>query len=74
MNELTSERKQRVLDFLKPPFKHDCRGGCVWDASTKMVGDETAGHMLRVRGWGVIQRQENPEQLQKHSEVNDGRD
>lgn len=64
MTEITTERKQRVLDFLKPPFKHDRRGGYVWDAAAKMVADETVGHMLRVRGWGAIQRQENPEQLQ----------
>ena len=66
MSELPNERKQRVLGFLNPPFKYDRRGGYIWDASmnTRMVADETLGHTLRVRGWGVISKQENPEQLQ----------
>ena len=56
---MSESQDKRAQDYLKPPFRY--RLGYIHDANNKMVADQ-GGH--RVRGWGRIQYQPEPEQLQ----------
>lgn len=57
--------KDKAKELYTPPFRFEY--GYIFDANGSMVADnKTDGEdsALRVRGWGRIQYQENPEQLQ----------
>jgi hypothetical protein len=44
------------IQFLKPPFHYDANGGFIMDDHGNPVAE--------VRGWGLLQYEENPDQLQ----------
>jgi len=56
---VSDKQDKRAKDYLKPPFRY--RVGYIYDANDKMVADQDG---RRVRGWGRIQYQPEPEQLQ----------
>ena len=55
-----TDLKAQALALYKPPFKHI--HGYIWDSDNHMVADD--GGMMRVRGWGRIQKQPDAEKLQ----------
>jgi len=68
---MTTEDQSQPLDRItiealrlyRPPFR--CEHGYIWDANNEMVADdEGRDTVLRIRGWGRIGYQPNPEQLQ----------
>lgn len=59
-----ADELKRALALYKGPFKH--MHGYVFDVNGEMVCDDgdAEDRIARVRGWGRIQKKENPEQLQ----------
>ena len=58
-----SELRKVALELYKPPFTYE--RGYIFDANNRMVADDNAeSFALRVRGWGRISYEENPEKLQ----------
>jgi len=58
------EFRRLALALYRGPFRYE--RGYVWDANMDMVAD-TGGYensVMRVRGWGHIQRLPDPEKLQ----------
>ena len=59
IDELTAA----ALKLYTPPFKYS--HGYIWDSKSNMVADDHGQDVaLRVRGWGRIQYEPNPEALQ----------
>lgn len=53
---MKNELEEKILELFKPPFKYDNHGYYVSDSDGKKV--------LDIRGWGIIQKQKDPELLQ----------
>ena len=58
LNDLLST----AIDLYTPPFNYQC--GYIFDANHKMVADDAGAYITRVRGWGMIGRMENAEDVQ----------
>jgi len=53
---MSKELKTNVFDILQAPFKYDSYGQKVFDKNNNLV--------LDVRAWGLLQYEENGEELQ----------